>query len=49
MTNPNLENQKYLFVLIKVKKIINIVKIMIKSHWVYSETHHGRISTTLWV
>jgi hypothetical protein len=31
--NPNLENQKYLYVLTSIKKKINISKIRTKSPW----------------
>jgi hypothetical protein len=47
--NPNLEDQKYLFVLTSIKKKINIVKIRTNSHELHSETGHWTIPKTSWV
>jgi hypothetical protein len=44
--NPNLEDQKYLFVLTSVKKKINIAKIRTNSHELHSETGHWTIPKT---
>jgi hypothetical protein len=44
--NPNLEDQKYLFVLTSVKKKINIAKIRTNSHELHSETGHWSIPKT---
>jgi hypothetical protein len=49
VVNPNLEDQKYLYVLTSLKKRINIAKIRTNSHELHSETgdigqspkHHG--------
>ena len=38
--NPTLEDQKYLSALTTLKKKINISKIRMNSHELYSETHH---------
>jgi hypothetical protein len=46
--NPNLEDQKYFFVLTSVKNRINIVKIKINSHDLHSETQHWSILKTSW-
>jgi hypothetical protein len=46
--NPNLEDQKYLFVLTSVKKKINIAKIRTNSHELHSEIGHWTIPK-MWV
>jgi hypothetical protein len=46
--NHNIEDQKHLFVLISVKKKINIAKIRANSHELYSETGHWTIPKTPW-
>jgi hypothetical protein len=48
VVNPNLEDQKYLFVLTSVKKRINIAKIRTNSHELHSETGHWTIPKTPW-
>jgi hypothetical protein len=46
--NPNLEDQKYFFVLTTVKKKINIFKIKINSHYLHGATRHWSIPKTPW-
>jgi hypothetical protein len=41
--NPNMEYKYYLFVLMSVKKKINIAKIIINSHELHSEIGHWSI------
>jgi hypothetical protein len=41
VVNPILEDQKYLFTLTNIKKIINIAKIRTNSHGLHSETRLG--------
>jgi len=48
VVNPNLEDQKYLFVLTNIKKRINIAKIRTNSHELHSETWHWTIPKTPW-
>jgi hypothetical protein len=48
VVNPNLEDQKYLFVLISVKKRINIAKIRINYHELHSELGPRTIPKTPW-
>ena len=48
MVNLNLEDQKYLFVLIRLKKKINIVKIRTNSHNLHSETRDLTIPRRAW-
>jgi hypothetical protein len=48
VVNPNIEDQKFLFVLTSVKKKINIVKIQINSNELHSETRCWIIPKTLW-
>ena len=49
VVNPNLEYQKYIFVLTSVKRKINIVKIMTNSHELHSEIGCWTIPKTSWV
>ena len=46
--NPNLEDQKYLSVIIISQKKINIAKIKTNSHELHSETGHWTIAKTPW-
>ena len=46
--NLNLEDQKYLFVLIRLKKKTNIVKIRTKFHDLHSKIRHWKIPKTPW-
>jgi hypothetical protein len=41
--NPNLEDQKYLYILSSLKKKINIDKIRVNSHELHSGTMHCKI------
>ena len=47
--NPNLEDQKYIFVLTSSKKKINITKIRTNSHELHSETSRWAVPKTPWV
>ena len=47
--NPTLEDQKYLFVLTSSRKKINIAKIRMNSHELYSETGRWTVPKTPWV
>jgi hypothetical protein len=46
--NPNLEDQKDLFVITSVKKKNNIAKTITNSHEIHSEIGHYTIPKTLW-
>ena len=48
VVNPNLEDQKYFFVLTSVKKRINIAKIRTNSHVLHSEIGCWAIPKTPW-
>jgi hypothetical protein len=49
MISPNLEDQKYLFVLSSIKKKITIAKRKTNSHKLHSETGCWTIPKTSWV
>ena len=49
MVNPNLEDQKYLYVLTSSKKKNNIAKIRMNSHELHSETGRWTSPKTPWV
>ena len=49
VTNPNLEDQKNLSVVISSRNKINIAKIRTNSHELHSETRHWSIPKTPWV
>ena len=49
MTNPNLEDQKYLSILTSVEKKINMAKIRINSQELHSEIVHWTIYKMTWV
>ena len=48
VVNPNLEDQKYLYVLTSIKKRINITKIRTNSHELHSEIGCWTIPKTPW-
>jgi hypothetical protein len=48
VVNPNFENNKYLFVLTRIKKRINISKIRTSSHEVHSANGCWQIPKTPW-
>ena len=47
VVNPNFEDQKYLFVLTRLKKKINIYKIRTNVHELHNETKHWEIQKTV--
>jgi len=47
--NPNLEDQKYLYVLASPNKKVNIAKIRMNLHELHSETRRWTIPKTPWV
>ena len=49
ITNPNMEDQKYLFLLTSLKNKINILKIRKKSHELHTKTRRWTIPKTSWV
>jgi len=46
--NPNLEDLKYLSIIISLKKKINITKIRTNSHELHNETRRWTIPKTPW-
>ena len=46
--NPNIEDQKYLFVLTSMKNKINIAKIIINSNELHNETWNWTVHKTSW-
>ena len=48
VVNPNIEDQRYLFILVSIKKKINIVKIKTNSQEIHYETCRHTILKTRW-
>ena len=46
---PNLEEKKYLSILISIKKKIIVARIKVNSHKIHSEIGHWTIPKMLWV